>query len=304
MPAGASGSPPHGVAGERARPIIGAPVRSPQPRSHRPGVRLRTATVIAFVVSLLVQVGFPLGVAIHYRRTTRAPWRVFYYGVLVYAVFQLFSWLPISTYLDTVIGARLSSDLHAFLWLLASALAAGLIEEFGRLMGFLLLFGRRGDALSWRNGVMYGLGSGAVETMLLIAGLTFVYLLIYLALTLDGTSAVMASLAGEASPTLSEAIAEVVSTSWAQPLIVAFERVVALSHQVAWALLVMQSLISQQKRWFGFAVLYHASIAVVVPGLVRLLGYPAAEAANAGFTLLSLWIIFALRATAEEREMA
>jgi uncharacterized membrane protein YhfC len=72
---------------------------------------------------------------------------------------------------------------------------------------------------------------------------------------------------------------------------VAWERVLALPHQVAWSLLVMSSLAWRQKRWFGFAVLYHASVAVIVPGLARLFGFAAAESVNMALAVLSLWII-------------
>ena len=68
-----------------------------------------------------------------------------------------------------------------------------------------------------------------------------------------------------------------------------------LVHQVAWALLVLQSLVSRQKRWFGF-VLYHVG-GRHRAGLVRLAGVPVAETANAALAALSLWIILSLRAT-------
>jgi hypothetical protein len=64
----------------------------------------------------------------------------------------------------------------------------------------------------------------------------------------------------------------------------------------------MQSRISRQKRWFGFAVLYHASVAVIVPGLARLLGILVAEGANITLGALSLWIIVRLRAASGEGE--
>lgn len=263
---------------------------------------MRAATVIAFVVSLVIQVGFPLGISIAFRRSARAPWRVFFYGALTFCIFQLFTWLPLSTYLDVVVGEHLGSELQAFIYMLGMALIGSLVEELGRLWGYRFLFGLRGDRWTWRNGVMYGLGSAAVETMLLIAGLTFVYFLLYLALTVLGQQAFLGPPGVEASPELQKALAEVLNTTWVQPVIVAFERILALPHQVAWALLVMQSVTYRQKRWFGFAVLYHASIAIIVPGLLRLSGYAAAEAANAGFALLSLWIIFSLRvASLEER---
>jgi len=262
---------------------------------------LRIATIIAFVLSLTIQVGFPLGVAIAYRRRTHAPWRVFFYGVIVYAVFQLFSWLPLSTHLDAVVGSRLEGETQAFFWMLGVAFTGSLVEELGRLWGVHYLFRTGGEPRSWRNGVMYGLGSAAVETMLLIAGLTFAYLVAYIAVSVLGPNGLAGPLGPGLTPGLRQALVELADTTWVQPLIVAFERVLSLTHQVAWALLIMQSLVSRQKRWFGYAVLYHASIAIIVPGLVRLSGYAAGEAVNAAFALISLWIILALRGTAEER---
>jgi hypothetical protein len=71
---------------------------------------------------------------------------------------------------------------------------------------------------------------------------------------------------------------------------------------VAWALLVMESLISRQKRWFGFALLYHTSVAVIVPGLAQLAGFAAAEGINLIFAGLSVWIILKLRELSAQRD--
>jgi len=94
------------------------------------------------------------------------------------------------------------------------------------------------------------------------------------------------------------------NVTWTQPLVVALERVLALPHQVAWALLVMESLVSRQKRWFGFALLYHTSIAVIVPGLAQLAGFAVAESANLVFAALSVWIILKLRELAAQRDQS
>lgn len=268
---------------------------------------MRVSTLLAFAVSLLVQVGLPLAAALTFRRRSRAPWRLFLYGALVFAAFQLFTWLPLSTYLDVTIGQRLTSGPQAFAWLLTLALATSVIEEGGRWLGYRFLFRQTDDRWTWRNGVMYGLGQGAVESMLLIAGLTFVYLLAYVLLNSLGPEAILASLGagaegGTENQELTAALMTVVDTQWTQPLVVAFERAVALVHQVAWALLVMQSLVSRQKRWFGFAVLYHASIAVIVPGLARLGGFGLAEVANGLFALASLWLVMTLRAASAAHE--
>jgi uncharacterized membrane protein YhfC len=261
---------------------------------------VKIGTVIAFIISIVLQVGFPLAVSIYYRRRTRAPWQIFLYGGVVYAVFQLFTWLPVSVYLDVAVGEVVQSELGAFVWLLAMALLTSLIEEAGRWWGFRYLFARRNYRLNWRNGVMYGLGHGSVETLLLISGLTFINLLAYIVLSQLDLASITQSLGAEASPALLDALQSIVNTAWWQPPIVAFERMLALAHQVAWSLLVMQSLVSRQKRWFGFAVLYHTSVAVIVPGLVTLGGYAVAEGVNLGFALFSIWLIARLRVASPE----
>jgi len=259
------------------------------------GECVQVTTVLAFLFSLLVQVGVPLTAALAFRRRTLVRWNPFIAGAIVFSLFQLFTWLPVSTWLDSAVGSELPSGLPAFLWLLTMAFAGTLLEESGRLWGFQVLFRRSGEGLDWQNGVMYGLGHGGVESMLLIAGLTFLYLLAYVAVSLIGVDAIVASLGGTPSAAFSEALQGIADTTWTQPLVVAFERVLGLVHQVAWSLLVMESLVTRQKRWFAYAVLYHGSVAVIVPGLARLVGVPLAESVNGMLAVLSVWVIHALR---------
>ncbi len=250
-----------------------------------------TGTILAFVVSLLVQVGYPLAAMLIFRRRTGVTWRVFGLGAVVFAVFQLFTWLPLSFYLDNTIGARLQTAGGAFAWLLALAFVTSLFEETGRWCGYRFLFPRQRLALSWRNGIAFGLGHNALESMLLIAGLTFIYLVAYLALSRSDPQTLVAALGPGASSDLIAALQGILATGWEQPLFVAVERLLALPHQLAWSLLVMASVAYGQKRWFSFAVLYHASVAVIVPGLARLFGFGVAEGANLILALLSLWIL-------------
>ena len=259
-------------------------------------------TVFAFIVALIIQVAYPLAVTLYFRRRTRAPWRVFGYGALIFAVFQLATWLPLSTYLDAVIGDHLTSEWGAFLWLLALALCTSLVEEFGRWTGYRFLFPRGNYKNTWRNGVMYALGHSSVETTLFIAGLTFVYFLAYAVLSGVDHDLLFSALGTTGTETLRSALQSVISTSWEQPLIVAVERIMALPHQIAWSLLVMAGRFSHQKRWYLIAVLYHWSIAVIVPGLARLWGFGAAEAANLVLAGVSIWIISKLRALPTEAQ--
>ncbi|MBN1399419.1 MAG: YhfC family intramembrane metalloprotease [Anaerolineae bacterium] len=261
---------------------------------------MRLATIVAFAVSLVLQVSCPLAVTLVYRRRTRTSWQPFICGAMIYTVFQLFTWLPLSVYADVVISSKLATEMGAFLWLLGLAFSTSLVEESGRWVGFRYLFPRSNCELSWRNGVMYGLGHGAVETLLLIAGLTFIYFLAYIILGRLDLSELVMSFSGELDEALLQELRAVIKTTWTQPLTVAVERILAIPHQVAWSLLVLQSVAYRQKRWFGFAVLYHASVAVIVPGLARLAGFAVAESVNLLFAGFSFWLILKLRAVASE----
>jgi uncharacterized membrane protein YhfC len=247
-----------------------------------------------------------------FRRRTRAPWRIFVYGAFVFAVSQLFSWLPLSFYLDVVVGGTLKLPGAVFAWMLALSLVGCLFEESGRWVAYRFLFPRHRFALTWRNGVAMGLGHSALESMLFIAGLTLIYLLAYLALARADVAALLGTSGGEASAELRKTVVSLVGTTWEQPLLVAVERVLALPHQVAWSLLVMQSLVYRQKRWFALAVLYHLAVALIVPGLARLLtlyhdsvallapwlarlpSLAVAETANMILAVLSVWIVYRL----------
>ncbi|MFP3896061.1 MAG: YhfC family glutamic-type intramembrane protease [Anaerolineales bacterium] len=253
-------------------------------------------TIAAFIVSLLLQVGCPLVAVLYYRHRTHARWELFAYGAIIFAVFQLFTWLPLNAYLNVVVGDTLESDLWAFMWLLATALGTALAEEGGRWLGYRYLFPRGSFRLTWRNGVMYGLGQAFVETALFIAGLTFMTFMAYIFLGRLDPQLVSRSSSPETSAAFQETLETIRNTAWRQPLTIAVERLLSLPHQVAWALLVMQSLVFSERRWFLFAVLYHASIGIIVPGLARLSGFFIAEAVNVLLALASLWIIIRLRA--------
>jgi uncharacterized membrane protein YhfC len=259
---------------------------------------LQTGTVIAFIVSLLLQVGYPLGAILYFRRREYTPWSLYAYGALVFAVFQMFTWLPFSAFVDIVWGERVTSSAGAFVWLMAMATLTALVEEGGRAIGYRYLFPRSDLRLTWRNGVAFGLGHSALETMWLIAGLTFVSFIA----DLLGGPMLAGELAADSPGATSAALLSAANVTWTQPLVVALERILALPHQVAWALLVMESLISRQKRWFGFALLYHTSVAVIVPGLAQLAGFAAAEGINLIFAGLSVWIILKLRELSAQRD--
>src|SRR5215470_12197080 len=126
---------------------------------------------IAFDVATIVGViALPLVLGLIARRRLNVEWRYFWFGALIFLLFQLVTRVPIVQIIQTVITPQLQASRPLlFAWLGFLALTAGLAEEIGRYVGYRWFMGR--EAKTWPKGVMYGLGHGGLESMVLVAGL-------------------------------------------------------------------------------------------------------------------------------------
>jgi hypothetical protein len=95
--------------------------------------------------------------------------RYFLFGAVVFFVFQLLTRLPALRVLDPIVTPHLaSSTALTWIWLLGLSLSAAVFEEVGRYVGY-RVFMRR-EQKTWAKAVMYGLGHGGLESMLLVGG--------------------------------------------------------------------------------------------------------------------------------------
>src|SRR5690349_751204 len=110
----------------------------------------------------LVCIAGPVAAGIWWHRHTGAVYRAFFYGAAVFFLFQIVLRLP----WQIPLGVRLGSNPQWQLpFLLFSAFTAALFEEGGRYIGYRLLLR---DAWTMRVAVMYGLGHGGLEAILLV----------------------------------------------------------------------------------------------------------------------------------------
>ncbi|HDR9054690.1 TPA: YhfC family intramembrane metalloprotease [Burkholderia vietnamiensis] len=231
------------------------------------------ATFCAGVTALA---GPPL-LALVWRHRAGVPWRAFFCGMLIFFVFQ-----PV---------LRLSWQIPLFRWLgddprwhmpmlVFAALTAALFEECGRWVAFrYLLTGRRDP----RTAVMYGLGHGGLEAMLLV-GVGFValcggYLLARAGLvTSAGVQTLIAS--------------QFAGMTLASPFLAVLERVSAVAAHVGMSLMVMQTFVRGTKRWLLGAIAVHFAIDLVVVLLSRYwhLDSTLLEALLLGCSVAILWL--------------
>lgn len=202
----------------------------------------------------------PLALAYWWRDRTSLSFRVFGWGAVVFFVSQIVLRLPWQVPLSRWVLANHRSWTVVFL--VFSGLTAGLFEEVGRWVGYRTVLKTE---RSRNAGVMYGLGHGGCESILLV-GLPILALLVASVLAAAGTIS---------RPSVLEAIREQAAalTGWGAQLAV-IERASTIASHVGLSLIVLQAFTRRNNRWLVLAILLHAAIDAIAALSVQSLHIP------------------------------
>jgi uncharacterized membrane protein YhfC len=226
--------------------------------------------ILAYALGALVSIAFPLVLAVLAYRRLAAGWRFFLYGMLVFLVAQVLIRIPLISVAQPLLAPLLrNSQAFAFAWSVVLALTAGLCEEGGRYLGYRWLF--KSGERRWNNAVMYGIGHGGLESMLLV-GLNFSLSVVILALG----PVLVTLLAGTPGAAIAQQIAQLTTVPAWLPLVGAYERVWTIFVQVGLSVLVLQAFLRGSLRWLWLAIGLHALIDLVVIVLASFLRGAAA----------------------------
>jgi uncharacterized membrane protein YhfC len=198
----------------------------------------------------------PVLAALWWHRRTGAPYKALGAGALVFFVSQIILRFPWQVPLGRWVQGH-SEWLIPFV--LFSSFTAGLFEETGRWAGYRYLLRTE---RSRRVAVMFGLGHGALEAILL-AGLPLAGLLVGWVMAARG----MVS-AGSALDALRQQVAGI--DFWKVQL-AALERASAIAVHVGLALIVFQVWTRGGMRWLVLAILLHFGVNAVAAILVLIL---------------------------------
>ena len=257
------------------------------------------AWFLATIVTIVFVIAYPLALAIVAHQRLRVSWRYFWFGVLIFLLFQLVTRVPIVTILGIVLAPALrASPISRWAWLVVLALTAGLAEEIGRYVGYRWLMGR--EEKTWNNAVMYGVGHGGLESIVLVGGGALLSL-ISIAATLATVNPAKLP-AGQRHTVMAQFAALAAQPGW-EPLLGAWERLWTLPFHIAMSVVVLQVFRRGQLRWLWVAVGAHAlfdfiSVALIQAlssSLPRLTVNLIAEGFIAVVGLIAVWVIFALR---------
>lgn len=251
-----------------------------------PELRLDYAVVLALLAASAATTLGPLGLAFWWNKRSGAPMSVWGAGALVFVVSQCVLRLPWQIPLGIWVGHRLHGSLVlGYAWIAASSLTAGLFEEVGRWGGYRWLVKKE---RTFRTGVMFGLGHGGIEAMLLVGLSLFGTLVTYLLL------ATSPSLLKLPPDTLAKVVTAMSGLHAHDVAAGVLERVMALTFHVACSLLVLQCYVRGSKRWVALAVGMHfMADFVAVSGAVSLKKYGAlvGEAAGVPMFLVAVAVI-------------
>jgi uncharacterized membrane protein YhfC len=256
--------------------------------------------IVVDVATILGMIALPLLLGLVARRRLNVVWRYFWFGALIFLLFQLVTRVPLVQITQALIAPQLQASRPLlFAWLGILALTAGLAEEIGRYLGYRWFMGR--EEKTWPKAVMYGLGHGGLESMVLVAGLAALGLVNVLLLP-----SLLPTLPTDQRARATQALTAIAAQPAWVPLLGLWERAWAIAFHVAMSVVVLQVFRRNNITWLWLAVALHTAFDGVTVFLQQLLPLEAVakalvvEGVIALMGLGCLWLLFALRDRPDE----
>lgn len=212
------------------------------------------ASMIGMAVTLIVSVGLPIALCIIVCKKTKARISSFFIGA---ATFVLFAMILESLLHQVVLGAT-GKAISGNIWLYAlyGGLAAGIFEETGRYLAMKLCMKK---TLDKPNAILYGVGHGGIEAILLI-GLTYVNNLIIAMMINSGQAPMLLAAYGSNDTLYQQVQAQLMAIATApywQFYIAGLERVSAIVFHICASYLVYLAVKEKKLPYYLLAILLH-----------------------------------------------
>jgi len=214
-----------------------------------------TLTIVFMLVSALVAIGLPILIGLYLSKKRRLPWKLFFFGALIFLIFVLvfesiFNQLILNS--TGVFGSFITSNT----WALAiyGGLAAGVFEEVGRKIGFKVLVKQSDNP---EDSLMVGAGHGGIEAIVLVGITMIVNSIMSVLYNKDA----LASLIGDPAALQlildqMDALSQMPSSTF---LLSGLERMIAIALHISLSVLVYRSVFeSNHKKLLYFAIGIHA----------------------------------------------
>ena len=212
-------------------------------------------SILGMAVSLVISIGLPVALAIIVKKKTNAWFPSLFIGAGVLVVFALLLESIMHNIVFSVTGDAITGNI--WLYALYGGLAAGLFEETGRLIAMKTLMKKH---LKKENSLMYGVGHGGIESVLLV-GVTYVSNLIIAFMINSGSFEQSLALLDESQKAQS---LEELAPLWTEPagffFVAGIERISAIFLQICLSYLVYRGVKKSRPGWYALAILLHALV--------------------------------------------
>jgi uncharacterized membrane protein YhfC len=247
--------------------------------------------LLMHVLNPTLMVVIPLALGVWAVRRWKLDWGVFGLGALTFILSQVIH-IPFNQFVLAPLMERLGwFNAEGWPWVMAAlllGLSAGLFEELAR---YLVLRRISNRVQIWSEGVLYGLGHGGVEAIIIGS---FAFYGLFQALALRG-GALEGLVSVNQLDTVRIQLESYWGMAWYEPLWATLERLSALAFHTMAALLVLLAIRERRKLWLVAAVLVHTLFNAVALVSVKALGIAVTEVILAGIALVFLWTVFRLR---------
>lgn len=222
---------------------------------------------IAFMfVTLILAVGFPIGLVIYLYIKKRISIKAVLIGALMFFLFQIILRIPALVYIQSQGWYQVFAIQNTMLTVIIIAFTAALFETIGRYVGLKYLLKNK---LERKNGIAYGIGHGGIEAILLV-GITYVINIVYSILINTGVI----------SSTL---VPQLINTSPSLFLAAGIERVFAILFHIAAALLVTYGIMENKKIYIFYSFMLH----FLLDGILVIL-----QVSGVSVWGVELWVVF------------
>lgn len=233
------------------------------------------ASIVGMVISLVISIGLPIVLCIIVCRKTKARISSFFIGAATFVLFAMI----LEQILHTVVLKAAGTALTGNIWLYAlyGGLAAGIFEETGRYLAMKLCMKKN---LNKQNAIMYGVGHGGIEAILLV-GLTCISNLLIAVMINSGQIPTLLSISGVDDSTYQLAMAQMMALSttpsW-QFCMAGVERISAIIFHISASYLVYLAVSRKKLFYYLLAILAHFLLDAITLLTARYLPMLALEA--------------------------
>jgi uncharacterized membrane protein YhfC len=244
--------------------------------------------ILVRLLNPLIMIALPLALAVFLVQRLGVPWRLFLIGASGFLASQILH-IPFNAAILPPIFGIFRTGTGALVGTAALlGLSAAMFEECTRYL--ILRFWLKKER-SWNQMIMYGLGHGGFEAMLV--GVFALYAF-FQAFALRGADLTALIPADQIQSVITNLIFYW-DAPWHMVLLGALERGLAICLHLGLTALVWQAVVRGSLLWLGFAIFWHASANAIALIINQTWGSYLAEGFLALIAGISVYFIFALR---------